>query len=309
MSIVWMKGGDSMATPPTRRTRAFISYSHVDKMYLEQLQKYLKPYLRDEDIRVWDDTQIRPGEKWRAEIEQAIEFAKVAILLISPDFLASDFIAEEELPRLLLAAEQEGATILPIILRPSAFLDTKLGEFQAVNSPARPLSGMTAYEQETEWTNIARLIRDRLRSSGGTVVLEELLKRFQKATAQEMKIVGSKYISELYFVAVDEGISPLASASELDMPLSLHPAPQPPDPLARIAPHLRNLERPPFTAPTHVSSLPLGLLRRLWAYPPFLAPRSFEASVPTSAYPRHSPRPLLRGRIPPTLPSGWHLLS
>src|SRR5262245_38742039 len=68
-------------------------------------------------------------------------------------------------------------------------------------------------------------------------------------------------------VTVDEGIAPLASASKPDLHLSAHPAPQSPDPLARIALLTKSLERSPFTAPTHVSSLPLGSLRRLWAYP------------------------------------------
>ena len=93
----------------------------------------------------------------------------------------------------------------------------------------------------------------------------------------------------------DEGITPLASASEPDMPLSRHPAPQSPDPLAWIAPYARSLERPPFTAPTCVSSLPLGCLRRQWACPLLLATRSFEMSVPTSAYLGRYPQPWLLG--------------
>jgi hypothetical protein len=91
------------------------------------------------------------------------------------------------------------------------------------------------------------------------------------------------------FVAVDEGITPLASASEPDMPLSRHPAPQSPDLLARTPPLLKSLERPPFTALTHVSSHPLGSLRRLRASPPLLATRSFR---------RPSPRQLIWGITP-----------
>src|SRR5215472_9555843 len=68
-----------------------------------------------------------------------------------------------------------------------------------------------------------------------------------------------------------------------------------PDPLARIAPLARSLERPPFTALTRVSSHPLGFLRRLRASPLLLATRSFEMSVPTSAYLRHYPQLLLLG--------------
>ena len=69
---------------------------------------------------------------------------KLAILLISTDFLASDFIDEIELPALLKASENNGATILPLILKPSLFAQHKeLAEFQSVNDPKKPLSKLS----------------------------------------------------------------------------------------------------------------------------------------------------------------------
>jgi internalin A len=58
-----------MATSKPGRTRAFISYSHADKHYLEVLQQNLKPLLRGSNLEVWDDTKIQPGSQWREEIE------------------------------------------------------------------------------------------------------------------------------------------------------------------------------------------------------------------------------------------------
>src|SRR5690348_6987674 len=104
-----------MASSTYERTKVFISYSHQDKRYLDELRKYLKYYERKGDIEYWDDTKITPGSRWYTGIKKAIETAKIVILLISPDFLASDFIAKNELPILLEDAKHDKATILPVL--------------------------------------------------------------------------------------------------------------------------------------------------------------------------------------------------
>jgi hypothetical protein len=134
----------------TERNSIFISYAHEDGTTLERVEIHLKA-LQNMGIPIdyWADTKLKPGEKWREEIEKALSQAKVAILLISTDFLASDFITKYELPTLLKAAEIEGTTILPLLVSPSLFTaHPQLGEFQAINEPERPLSALRKNERE-----------------------------------------------------------------------------------------------------------------------------------------------------------------
>lgn len=123
------------------KKKIFISYSHQDSNWLEEVKKNLKVLEFSEiDFEVWDDTKIHSGAKWKEEIEKALKECKIAILLVSTDFLASDFIQNNELPPLLKKAEEDGTTILPLIVGHCRFAkDKNLKEFQAVNNPSKPL--------------------------------------------------------------------------------------------------------------------------------------------------------------------------
>ena len=148
--------------PSSPRSGVFVSYSHADADWLERLQRHLKP-LQRAGVEVWDDTRLKPGEPWREEIRQALAAAKVAVLLISADFLASDFIVTDELPPLLKAAEEDGATILPVIVSPSRFERMEsLARFQSVNDPARPLVQMRRAGREKVLDQVARAVEDAL---------------------------------------------------------------------------------------------------------------------------------------------------
>jgi HEAT repeat protein len=154
------------AKPPAKRTKVFISYSRKDAKWLDRLQVHLKPLERVGEITRWDDTLIKPGEKWREAIERALGEAKVAVLLISADFIASDFINKDELPPLLAAAESEGVLILPIVLSPSRFEETKsLSQFQSVNKPSQPLSMMPGARREAVFVKVSKAIEDAFASS------------------------------------------------------------------------------------------------------------------------------------------------
>jgi len=144
--------------------RVFVSYSREDRRWLERLQVHLRPLIRDSVVDVWDDTRIQPGDEWRAEIRKAIEGASVAVLLISADFLASEFVASEELPALLQAAAQRGLRILQVIVSPSRFERTPLARLQTMNSPEAPLISLDDYQREALLDRVAERIESTLQS-------------------------------------------------------------------------------------------------------------------------------------------------
>lgn len=147
-----------------KKQTVFVSYSHADIDYLKRLEVHLKPFEKSGLIDLWSDTKIKAGEKWKDKIERALEKSAIAILLISADFLASDFIIDNELPPLLKAAEEKGKIILPVIIKPCRFTrDKNLSKFQSINDPKIPLSKMDDNGKEEVYVEIADNIDDTIK--------------------------------------------------------------------------------------------------------------------------------------------------
>jgi hypothetical protein len=149
-------------TAQPERNQLFISYSHEDREWVDRLKKMISPLVRSEAMRLWDDSQIPAGAKWKVEIEKALASAKVALLLVSDDFLASEFVINKELPPLLRAAEAEGLCILWVCLGPCHYEATPIHEYQAVLPPGEPLEGMVLVQQKAALKTIAGAIRDKI---------------------------------------------------------------------------------------------------------------------------------------------------
>lgn len=154
--------GQSLLPPKgmsTPRESAFVCYSHKDKRWLERIQVHLKPLMRDGLLDLWDDTKIGDGAIWREEIDLALSRARVAILIVSADFLASDFIANTELPRLLDKAANGGAAILSVIVGSCRYTQHhELSKYQALNPPEKPLQKMSKPDAEAILVKLANSV-------------------------------------------------------------------------------------------------------------------------------------------------------
>jgi len=129
----------------------FISYSHKDRVWKDRLQSHLKVLELHGNLSVWEDKQISLGEDWFAKIHDAMHSANIAILLISADFLTSNFILGHEVPHLLKKRATEGLKIIPVIIRPCAWQSVPwLASIQCFPSEGRALSGGTDHQIDND---------------------------------------------------------------------------------------------------------------------------------------------------------------
>lgn len=148
-----------MKSPSPTRDKVFISYSHKDKKFLDELLAHLKPLERAGRVSAWSDQQIKPGSEWAEQIQVALDSAKVAVLLVTKDFLASDFIDQNELGPLLVAARESGVAIRWVLVRDCNWKKTPLNDYQAAYPPDKPLAGKN-WSRDSAWVAICDAIEE-----------------------------------------------------------------------------------------------------------------------------------------------------
>jgi formylglycine-generating enzyme required for sulfatase activity len=150
------------------RNRIFISYSHKDEKLFKEFLVHLKPLQDQGIIDVWTDKRLQAGQDWHSEIQQGVVSAAVAVLLISPDFMASDYIRQHEIPPLLQAAEAGELRLAPLYLS-TVFLDSDhpLRRYQGLNSPDQLPAGKPKALKDKIFASAARQLKQLIDSSGG----------------------------------------------------------------------------------------------------------------------------------------------
>lgn len=161
IDLLFASDGSAMATSGALlpREKVFISYAHADKNYLNRFYIHLNGIFRNEEDRfmLWSDRDIQGGEPWEERIDQALDSAKVAVLLVSADFLASRYITEHELPVLLRAAEEKKVTLLSFVLSPCSIRHHELAKYHV---PFGDIKGsfckLKRYDREELWEKLAQ---------------------------------------------------------------------------------------------------------------------------------------------------------
>ena len=146
----------------SRKVRIFCSYSHKDELLREELETQLKVLENKGLISHWHDRQITPGAEWADEIDENLENADIVLLMVSADFIASDYCYKIEMKRALERAEKGDARVVPVIVRDVDWTDTPIGHFQAL-----PTNGnaVTLWKnKDSAWRNVSegleKLVRE-----------------------------------------------------------------------------------------------------------------------------------------------------
>jgi hypothetical protein len=146
----------------------FVSYSHKDEAEKEQLVSQLRVLEKAKLIDLWVDDRIGGGTDWEPAIQQAINQASVAILLISANFLTSDFILGEEVPALLERRQSEGLTVFPVIAKPCTWnVFDWLARMNVRPKNARPIWSGPPHQVDQDLAAIVKEVADMVKPKGG----------------------------------------------------------------------------------------------------------------------------------------------
>lgn len=118
----------------------FLSYSHKDETFKNELDIHLAPLKRNNKIKTWNDRELTAGSKFDDEIKKHLNESQIIILLISADFISSDYCYEIEMGKALERMERNDAIVIPIILRPCLWTDTPLKDIQALPKDGKAIS-------------------------------------------------------------------------------------------------------------------------------------------------------------------------
>ena len=169
-------------TEDNNRMELFFSYSHKDEALRVELEKHLSILRRQGVLTNWHDRKIQPGVEWKGEIDSHIRSAGVVLLLISADFLASDYCYDREMHVALERHESGAARVIPVIIRSVDWAGAPFGKLQVLPKDGKPV--VSWEDQDEAFTNIAQGIRS---------AISELTKSDRKNASSDVKDILRKF--------------------------------------------------------------------------------------------------------------------
>lgn len=185
-----------------RKIRVFYSYAHEDEKFVRELEKQLGVLKRIGVITTWHDRKINPGDLWEEKISKHLESSQIILLMVSSDFVASDYCWDEEMVKALQLHELQKAVVVPIVLREVAFIQmTPFGKLKMLPKDAKPI---VQWEREEEaWAKVATAlgkvcaeVQERVQSTEDRAEAQRIIKQIA-ADAKHQKAERYKILEEL----------------------------------------------------------------------------------------------------------------
>lgn len=131
---------DDIEKRKNKKIKVFLSYSHKDIKYKQELDKHLTPLKTSERIETWNDEELKVGSEFNQEIKERLESYDIIVLLISSDFLSSDYCRDIEMENAIKRAKAQQCHIVPVIVRPCMWKETPIKEFLALPKEGKPIN-------------------------------------------------------------------------------------------------------------------------------------------------------------------------
>lgn len=159
--------GEQSVTKPL--LKGFISYSHADEVFRQKLGRHLVNLQKDGSIIFWHDREIVPGEQWDKKIDENLASADIVLVLVSSDYLSSEY-CDKECKQALYRHKAGEAVVIPIILRSAEWTKTDLKDLQALPKDGKPVN---KWEPEDDAfldivKGIRRVIAERLKRTASS---------------------------------------------------------------------------------------------------------------------------------------------
>ena len=173
--------------PTAHSIEVFFSYAHEDATFVRELEKQLSVLRRTGVITTWHDRQIAPGGEWAQQIDAHLASARVIVLMVSADFVASDYCWDVEVLTAMQRHQLGTAVVVPIVLRETAFLEkTPFGKLQMLPTDAMPVARWL--RPDDAWASVAKAL--------GDICLDLQQREFLEADAAQARCIFDQIVAD-----------------------------------------------------------------------------------------------------------------